>query len=192
MEMTREGKYVIAINGGRESIYGIRLAAEFLSRGSYVHLIIKNGTGEALEESLKEQTDMLKDRYPERFVLENDLDKECNLYKGAVSFDAMIAVPASIDGIRDINEHKTDTLILKAADNARKQHRKLILVANVEHFDAENLEIMHSLAKEGADIIPAAPPFFHVKSTLEDMIDYTVHNVLGILKIDNAACPNWK
>ena len=191
MEMTREGKYVIAINGGRESIYGIRLAAEFLSRGSYVHLIIKNGMGEPLEDSLKEQTDMLMERYPDRFVLENNLDTECNLYKGAVSFDAMIAVPASIEGIRDINERRTDTLILKAADNARKQNRKLILVANVERFNAENLEIMLSLARDGAEIIPAAPPFFHIKSTLEDMIDYTVHNVLSILNIDTALNPKW-
>ena len=134
---------------------------------------------------------MLMERHPDRFVLENNLDTECNLYKGAVSFDAMIAVPASIEGIRDINERRTDTLILKAADNARKQNRKLILVANVERFNAENLELMLSLARDGAEIIPAAPPFFHIKSTLEDMIDYTVHNVLSILNIDTAVNPKW-
>lgn len=192
MEMTREGKYVIAINGGREAIYGIRLAAEFLSRGSYVHLIIKdNANSGALDGTLSEQTDMLRNRYPDRFVMEDNKDIECNLYKGAVSFDAMIAVPASIEGITDISKHKTDTLILKAADNARKQNRRLILVANVERFTADNLETMLSLAKDGVDIIPAAPPFFHIKSTLEDMIDYTVSNVLNLLNIDNAVNPKW-
>ena len=189
MEMTREGKYIIAINGGRESIYGIRLAAEFLSRGSYVHLIIKGGN--TADDTINGQTEMLHNRYGDRFILEDNKDTECNLYRGAVSFDAMIAVPASIEGINDINEHKTDSLILKAADNARKQNRKLILVANVERFNADNLETMLSLAKEGVEIIPAAPPFFHVKSTLEDMIDYTVHNVLNVLNIENSVNPKW-
>ncbi|MBO4461413.1 MAG: hypothetical protein J5749_00860 [Lachnospiraceae bacterium] len=192
MEMTREGKYIIAINGGRESIYGIRLAAEFLSRGSYVHLIVKeNVDSSPTDDTITGQAAMLKDRYGERFVLEDNHDTECNLYKGAVSFDAMIAVPASIEGIIDISEHKTDTLILKAADNAIKQNRKLILVANVERFNARNLEIMQSLAKSGVEMIPAAPPFFHIKSTLEDMIDYTVSNVLNLLNIDNTVNPRW-
>jgi len=192
MEMTREGKYIIAINGGREAIYGIRLAAEFLSRGSYVHLIIKDNVDSAAsEDTLKEQTDMLRTRYAERFLMENNKDSECNLYKGAVSFDAMIVVPASIDDIADISGHNTDSLILKAADNARKQNRRLILVANIERFTADNLDTMHSLAKEGVDIIPAAPPFFHIKSTLEDMIDYTVSNVLNLLNIDNTVNPKW-
>ncbi|MCR5375097.1 MAG: hypothetical protein K6E39_07030 [Lachnospiraceae bacterium] len=192
MEMTREGKYIIAINGGREAIYGIRLAAEFLSRGSHVHLICKDNAESGVSEgALKEQTDMLRNRYPERFVMENNRDYECNLYKGAVSFDAMIVVPASIQDVIDINDHKTDSLILKTADNARKQNRRLILVANIDRFTAENLETMLSLAKEGADIIPAAPPFFHIKSTLEDMIDYTVSNVLNLLNIDNTVNPKW-
>jgi 4-hydroxy-3-polyprenylbenzoate decarboxylase len=78
----------------------------------------------------------------------------------------------------------SDNLLLRAADVALKDRRKLVLVVRETPLHLGHLRLMAQVTEMGAILMPPMPAFYHQPKTLDDIINQTVNRVLDVLEIE--------
>ena len=91
---------------------------------------------------------------------------------------------AMLDDIEDV--------LLRAADVALKEKRKLILVPRETPLNLVHVRNYELLLLAGAIILPANPSFYHCPATIEQVIDTVVGRVLDHLGIAHTLSPRWQ
>jgi len=107
-----------------------------------------------------------------------------------VAFISML-IGVSLGTLAAIASGISDSLILRAADVALKEGRRLILVIRETPFSITHLENMLKLARSGAIILPANPGFYHRPESVGDIVDFIVSRVLDQLGVPNHLVPRW-
>ena len=78
----------------------------------------------------------------------------------------------------------SDNLLLRAADVALKDRRKLVLVVRETPLHLGHLRLMAQVTEMGAILMPPMPAFYHRPKTIDDIINQTVNRVLDVLDIE--------
>jgi 4-hydroxy-3-polyprenylbenzoate decarboxylase len=78
----------------------------------------------------------------------------------------------------------SDNLLLRAADVALKERRKLVLVVRETPLHLGHLRLMTRVTEMDAIIMPPVPAFYHRPLTLDDIINQTVNRVLDLFDIE--------
>lgn len=186
MERAGNKQYVIGICTSESSIYGIRLAAELLSRGNRVLLLLQD---EAMLSDVLETTDMggwtkqLLGKYPETCQVVNLKDGETTLCKESLSLDSMIMMSASVDEMEQIANGKKGNTIVELAKICLRQRRNLLLIPGQMVLTKNNLMMMLVLAEKNVKILSAVPDLDKRMRTFEDMIEHIVKEVLENLGV---------
>ena len=110
---------------------------------------------------------------------------------GSCLFDAMVVAPCSMKTLAGIARGYAETLVIRAADNALRLGRRLVLVPRETPLSLASLENMAELRRAGAIILPPVLAFYHQPKGLEDMIDYVVGKILDALGIQNDLYSRW-
>lgn len=113
------------------------------------------------------------------------------LASGSAPLGAMVVCPCTTGTLAAIASGISDSLILRAADVALKEGRRLILVIRETPFSITHLENMLKLARSGAIILPANPGFYHRPESVGDIVDFIVSRVLDQLGVPNHLVPRW-
>lgn len=180
---------VVGISGASGSIYGFRLLEQLRARGGVqTHLILtRSGERTAWLETGKKAPEIraLADHH---YPVE---DIGCRLASGSFLTDAMVIAPCSIHTMSSIAYGISSNLLVRAADVALKERRKLILMVRETPFHLGHLRAMTQLAEMGAIIAPPIPGFYHQPQSVMDIVDFSVDRVLDLLGLPAGNAKRW-
>jgi len=192
-------KVIVAITGASGVIYAKRLLELLLQQKVEVVLTLSKNSIFIIEDELKYLKLNLKEFKPEELLGEEGKaityyhyeDLTANFISGSNHFDAFVIIPCSMGTLGRIAAGLSDNLILRTADVALKERRKLILVPRETPLNYIHLRNMIELVKAGAIILPASPAFYHHPKTLNDLVDFVVLRVLDHLGIKTEMTIRW-
>jgi flavin prenyltransferase len=110
---------------------------------------------------------------------------------GSFKTDGMVVVPCSNNKLAEIAHGLGDNLIARAAGVCLKERRRLVLVHREMPLGLVEIRNMLAVTEAGAIICPANPGFYHVPSTVEEVVDTVAARVLDLLGLDHAVGKRW-
>lgn len=188
--------YVIGITGASGSIYGVRLVQELSARNHHVHVVVTNAGMKVMQEELGisglEALDTLfTSRKKTRIRIWQNDDFTAPFMSGSNAFEAVVIIPCSVGKLAAIANGISGNLLERTADVALKEKRQLILVVRETPLSLIHLENMVSVARAGAQILPAMPAFYHHPKTVDDMVNFIAGKVLNLLRIEHNLLKGW-
>ena len=194
-------KLVIACTGASGSIYFTRLLKHLAPYDMELHLIISKSGKQVLGHETKYMggplRDFLETNYKDLKIKAEIIQHDENDFftspaSGSFIHNGMVIVPSSMKTLASIASGTADSLILRSADVALKERRKLIIVPREMPYSRIHLENMIKLTDAGAIVLPASPAFYHHPETIEDIADSVVARILNLLEIDQNIISQWK
>ena len=184
-------RVVVGISGASGVIFGIRLL-EVLRRVDdvEVHLVMSNAGKRTivLETDVSvEEVEALADR------VYRVGDIAAAVASGSFKTSAMVVVPCSMKTLSGIANSYADNLLIRAAEVALKDRRRLVLVPRETPLHLGHLRLLVRVAEMGAVVMPPVPAFYHRPETVEEIVDQTVNRILDLLDIelDNDLFQRW-
>ena len=107
-------------------------------------------------------------------------DIGCRLASGSAIMDAMVVAPCSIHTMSAIAHGISSNLIVRAADVALKEHRRLVLMVRESPLHLGHLRSMALLAEMGAILAPPMPAFYLNPQTVADIVEHSVERVMAL------------
>ena len=182
-------KLTIAITGASGVIYGKRLLEVLRNKKIETHLVISQAAEKIIAHELgttKESLEKLANHVYEV----NDWSSP--IVSGSFKTDGMVIAPCSMKTLAGIANGFAENVILRAADVALKEKRKLILVPRETPLNTIHLQNILDLAKQGAIIVPAMPAYYHQPKNIQALVDFIVGRVMDLLGIEHALYKRWQ
>ena len=196
--------YVVGVTGGSGTPYARRLLQVLLEAGHQVKLVVTESgervlaieLGLRLEGTLSERAEQwcsLLGRPAGDPALElfHPRDMAAPISSGSFPTSGMVVIPCSMGTLARIAAGVSTTLVERAADVTMKERRPLVLVPRETPLNDIHLENMLRVRRAGADILPAAPGFYHQPHTIDDLVDFIVARVLDRLGIEHQLVRRW-
>jgi len=111
---------------------------------------------------------------------------------GSARYDGMVIIPCSTHTLAKVAHGLADDLIGRAAQVMLKERRKLILVTRETPLSLVTLRNMVAAAEAGAIIVDANPGFYHLPTTLQELVDFVVQRVCDQLGVSAELVPRWE
>ncbi len=170
-------------------VYGMRLLERLRAQPSVeIHLILTRSGEKTLYIETGQTAADARQLAHFSYSLE---DIGARLASGSFPTDGMVVAPCSIHTMSAIAAGITDNLLVRAADIALKERRKLILMVRESPFHLGHLRTMTALAEMGAIIAPPIPGFYNHPETVLDLVDHSVDRVLDLLGLPDDRIRRW-
>lgn len=181
-------RLIVGISGATGAIYGIRLLEVLGKSNVETHLVIT----EAAQKTILMETDWKVEKVRSLANVSYDIqDIGAGIASGSFESDGMVIIPCSIKSLSAIANSFNVNLLIRAADVAIKEKRKLVLVVRETPLHKGHLTLMMNLADMGVIILPPIPAFYHHPKTIDDLINHTVGKVLDLFGIDHQLFQRW-
>jgi 4-hydroxy-3-polyprenylbenzoate decarboxylase len=118
-------------------------------------------------------------------------DTGAQLASGSFLFDAMAVVPCSVRTLSAVAYGQADNLIVRAADVALKERRRLVLAFRETPLHLGHLRAMTAVTEAGAIVAPLMPAFYTRPATVADVVDQLAHRVCDLLGFRSSDAPIW-
>lgn len=179
-------KLLVAITGASGTLYAQRLLDQLDPKVHEVHVVLSNYAQQVIQTEL-----------PGGLQLRNGVQQH-NLRSMNAPFasgsnppDAMVVIPCTMGTLGRIAHGSSEDVLLRAADVALKEKRKLILVPRETPLNLVHVKNFELLIQAGATILPANPSFYGRPQTVESVVDTVVARVLDHLGIANDLVERW-
>lgn len=183
-------KIVIGISGASGVVYGMRLLERLRAHPEVeIHLILTRSGEKTLHLEMGLAAADARKLAHYSYPVE---DIGSRLASGSFRTDAMVIAPCSIHTMSAIAAGISDNLLVRAADIALKERRRLILMVRETPFHLGHLRSMTALAEMGAIIAPPIPGFYHRPETVMDLVDHSVDRVLDLLGLPDERVRRWE
>ncbi|HET7623959.1 MAG TPA: UbiX family flavin prenyltransferase [Verrucomicrobiae bacterium] len=179
-------KILVAITGASGAIYAQRLLDNLNPREHEIHVVQSNYAQQVIAEELPGGL-----RLPDGAKIHNIKSMNAPFASGSNPPDAMVVIPCTMGTMGRIAHGYSEDVLLRAADVALKEKRKLILVPRETPFSLIHVKNMELLLLAGATILPANPCFYSGAKTIEQLADTVVSRVLDHIGIPNEIAPRW-
>lgn len=110
---------------------------------------------------------------------------------GTFRTEGMVVLPCSMKTVGGIASGYSDNLLLRAADVALKERRRLLLVARETPLSTIHLRNLHELSLAGAIVLPPAVAYYNKPQTVEDVTRQVVGKVLDQFGIEYDGLTRW-
>lgn len=182
-------RIVVGIAGASGSIYGIRLLEKLRRHeGIEIHLILTRAGEKTLFLETGKLASEAKSLADCTYAVD---DIGCRLASGSFVTDGMVIAACSVHTMSAIASGISSNLLIRAADVALKERRKLILMIRESPLHLGHLRTMATLAEMGAIIAPPMPAFYTKPETVLDIVDDTVDRVLDLLGLPDPDARRW-
>lgn len=181
-------KIIVGISGASGAIYGIRLLEELKDRGIETHLIISRWGKVTIAEETDYSLDQVMSLAAKGYDEEN---LGAVISSGSFQNNGMVIAPCSMKTLSGIANGYAEDLLIRAADVAIKERRKLILLTRETPLDPIHLENMLKLSRLGITIMPPVPAFYSHPHTIDDIVNHTVGRILDQLGLENQLFKRW-
>ena len=181
-------RIVVGMSGASGAILGIRLL-EVLSKSELeVHLVISGSAKRTIEM----ETDWkVKDVESLAYQVHDFNDIGAPISSGSFRTRGMAIVPCSIKTLSAIANSYNTNLLIRAADVALKERRRLVVVPRESPLHRGHLDLMAKVERLRGMIVPPVMTFYHKPKVLDDMINHLVGKVLDCFHIDNELFRRW-
>jgi len=181
-------RLIVGISGATGAIYGIRLLEVLAKSNVDTHLVIT----EAAQNTILMETDWKVEKVKSLAKVTYDIqDVGANIASGSFESEGMVVIPCSIKSLSAITNSFNVNLLIRAADVAIKEKRRLVLVVRETPLHKGHLTLMMNLADMGVIILPPIPAFYHHPKTIDDLVNHTVGKILDLLGIDHTLFVRW-
>jgi 4-hydroxy-3-polyprenylbenzoate decarboxylase len=182
-------KIVVGISGASGVVYGMRLLERLRDQAAVeIHLILTRSGEKTLHIEMGQTAADARKLAHFSYSVE---DIGSRLASGSYRTDAMVVAPCSIHTMSAIAAGISDNLLVRAADIALKERRRLILMVRESPFHLGHLRNMTALAEMGAIIAPPIPGFYNRPETVMDIVDHSVDRVLDLLGLADERVKRW-
>jgi 4-hydroxy-3-polyprenylbenzoate decarboxylase len=129
---------------------------------------------------------------PQGVVQHEMSSMEAPFASGSNVFDAMVVIPCTMGTLARIAQGVSTDLLLRAADVALKERKKLIVVPRETPVNLLHIKNMELLLLAGATVLPANPSFYHCPRSVERLADSVVARVLDHLGVPHSLAVRWQ
>ncbi len=180
-------KVLVCITGASGLEIAERLVKALNESEQEVYLIITDGARKlARSEGFSlERIESLADKVFEEKQMDASISSSSNFP------DAVIVVPASMKTVAKIANGIQSNLVVRAANNALRLGRRLVICPRETPVSAIDLENLARIARAGGIVLPLNIAFYFKPKRLEDVIDFLVGKILDVLGIENQLYKRW-
>ncbi len=119
-------------------------------------------------------------------------DMAASIASGSFRTDGMIVAPCSMKSLSAIVHSYADNLLIRAADVALKERRRLVLMPRESPLHVGHCELLLKACQLGAIIAPPMPALYNNPQTIDDLINHSVGRVLDLFDIDAGIVKRWE
>jgi 4-hydroxy-3-polyprenylbenzoate decarboxylase len=188
-------RIVVGITGASGAAYARRLVECLCAGGAHVHLVVTPFGRRLLNDELG-----IRDVSPRSLAGRDDApitvyayqDVGANIASGSFRTDGMIVCPCSSNTLGAIAAGLGDNVLDRAAAVTLKEGRRLIIVPREAPVSPIDLRNYLRLSRAGAIICPAAPGFYMLPRTIDDLVDFVVGKLLDLVGVPHALNTRWE
>ncbi len=175
-------KIIIAITGASGSIYArllLQKLAAIKDQWSDVSVVMTENAKEVWRTELANE-----DYATQPFTFYSQRDFMAPFASGSGKYDTMIIIPCSMGTLGRIAGGASSDLITRAADVILKERRRLICVVRDTPYNLIHIRNMETITLAGGIICPAAPSFYSLPKTIDEVAATVVDRVLDLAGLD--------
>jgi 4-hydroxy-3-polyprenylbenzoate decarboxylase len=188
--MTARKRLVVGISGASGAVWGIRLLEVLReSRDVETHLVVTPAAERIIAAETGLRLDAVRSLASAAYACD---DVGACIASGSFPTMGMVVVPCSIRSASAIAHGISDNLLIRAADVALKERRRLVLVVRETPLHQGHLKSLLEVTQSGGIVMPPVPAFYGRPQTIADLVDQTVGRVLDLFGIDNALVQRWR
>jgi 4-hydroxy-3-polyprenylbenzoate decarboxylase len=180
-------RILVAITGASGAVYAQRLLDNLNSDEHEVHVVLSKYAQSVLSEELAQGL-----RLPANARVHQLKSMNAPFASGSNAPDAMVIIPCSMGTLGRIAHGSSEDVLLRGADVALKEKKKLILVPRETPLNLVHVKNFELLILAGALILPANPSFYTRPQTIEQVADTVVARVLDHLGVRHELVPRWR
>ena len=180
-------RIVVAITGASGALYAKRLL-DNLDPGSHeIHLVLSSYAHVVISEELPTGLQL-----PKGVTTHSLKSMNAPFASGSNPPDAMVVIPCSMGTLGRIAHGSSEDVLLRAADVALKEKKKLILVPRETPLNLVHIRNFELLLLAGAVLLPANPSFYTHPRSIEEVVDTVVARVLDHLSVPHTLSARWR
>jgi len=179
-------RILVAITGASGALYAQRLLDNLSPARHELHVVLSQYAQAVITEELAGGL-----RLPEGARLHGLKSMQAPFASGSNPPDAMVIIPCTMGTLGRIAHGCSHDVLLRAADVALKEKKKLVLVPRETPLNLVHLKNLELLLLAGATILPANPSFYSRPQTVEQVADTVVARVLDHLGIEHQLGTRW-
>jgi len=180
-------KILVAITGASGALYAQRLLDNLDPRTHEIHVVESRYAQQVIAAELPGGL-----KAPAGATLHSLKSMNAPFASGSNPPDVMVVIPCTMGTMGRIAHGYSEDVLLRAADVALKERKKLILVPRETPLSLVHVKNMELLLLAGAVILPANPGFYSGAKTIEQLADTVVARVLDHMGIENELAPRWE
>jgi 4-hydroxy-3-polyprenylbenzoate decarboxylase len=182
----RKLRILVAITGASGSLYAQRLLDVLATQPHELHVVLSRYAPAVISEELPGGLQV-----PKTAQVHNLKSMNAPFASGSNPADAMVVIPCSMGTLGRIAHGYSEDLLLRAADVALKEKRKLVLVPRETPLNLVHLRNIELLLLAGATILPANPSFYSRPQSVQALADTVVARVLDHLGVAHQLGERW-
>jgi 4-hydroxy-3-polyprenylbenzoate decarboxylase len=182
-------RLVVGISGATGVIYGIRILEVLNSLGVETHLVMSDAGQRTIELETNYTVEFVKALANRVYPI---LDIGAAISSGSFKTDGMIIAPCSIKSLSALANSYNENVLVRAADVALKEKRKLVMVVRETPLHVGHLRLMTTAAEMGAVLLPPMPAYYNLPKTIDDIINQTVGKVLDQYGLEHNLFTRWE
>ena len=188
----------LGITGASGAPYAARLLDALVAAECEVGVCVSSSGYEVLATELYGDPSLAHDEVRDRLTdglegvtVHPTQDYRAPYASGSALVDGYVVCPCSMASVGTIAAGAMENLIHRAASVALKEGRRLVLVPRETPLSTIHLETMLRLRQAGAVIVFAAPAFYHLPKTIDDLVDFVAGRCLDQLGVENRLVRRW-
>lgn len=181
-------RIVVGMSGASGAIYGIRILEALQRIDVETDLVMSDSA----KRTIAYETDYSVSDMKGLATCVHDInDVGASIASGSFRHAGMIIAPCSIKTLSAVANSFNTNLLIRAADVALKERRKLVLMLRETPLHLGHLRLMTQATENGAVLLPPLPAFYHRPKTLDDIINQSVTKVLDQFDLDVDLFGRW-
>jgi 4-hydroxy-3-polyprenylbenzoate decarboxylase len=182
-------RIIVAISGASGAGYGIEAMRLIRELGTHeLHLVISPAGARTVAEETDFSLDQVKAMAD---VVHAFRDIGAPISSGSFRVEGMLVAPCSARTLGGIAVSLGENLIVRAADVCMKERRRLVLLFRETPLHLGHIELMASVTRYGAIVMPPVPSFYTRPTSVQEIITQTAARALDMLGLDTAVLKRW-
>ena len=182
-------RLIVGISGASGVIYGIRILEMLRAIGGVeTHLVMSRYARLNIELETTHTVNYVTSLADE---VHNVSNQAAAISSGSFKTEGMVIAPCSMKTLSAITHSYNDSLLVRAADVALKERRRLVLMPREVPLHPGHCKLLYEATQLGAVIAPPFTSFYHRPKTIDDLINHSVGRVLDLFDIDTGIIKRW-